>query len=363
MAQLSDDLFPGVPESEIEAEHPSEVGIMNENSDPNARIPISEFVEATESMRGFATCTPVLESVEVNKRLGCRLLLKAENQQRSGSFKVRGAYHCLKQLGPDERRLGVISYSSGNHAIGLALAAQQLGTSALIVAPDDASKLKISRIKALGASVVHYKRDIESAQQVIAQLERHTGRIHTPPSGNWPVTIGAGSVAVELLNEKSLQHAIPDTLLVPCGGGGLAAATALVCQELAPSSRVFSVEPEQFDDTRQSLQQQQIVSNSPGGSTICDSIMTPCPNPFTFAINQKLLCGGFVVADKHVKLAMRVLFEDFKTVAEPGGAIGLAAVLASPETFFGRVVVVFLTGGNISRERFFRLTGEASGGP
>lgn len=318
-----------------------------------ASFPISleDIRRAAPLLQGVVQRTPVLENAEVNAMLGGRLLLKAENFQRSGAFKIRGAYHRMLHLSAAEKARGVVTYSSGNHALGVARAAKLLDTSALIVMPDDVPEAKLQAVRDLGAQITTFERDSEKSGDVVARIQAQTGRVEVPPSAHPQVLAGAGTVALELLDEAGPL----DTVLVPCGGGGLTAATAVVMSEAAPKTQVFAAEPELFDDTRRSLLAGKRLSNPKGLRTICDAIMTPIPNTVTFPINHALLAGGVVTSDAQVRRAMRFAFEHFKIVAEPGAVVGLAAVLAGRVPLAGRRVATVITGGNISISRFMAL--------
>lgn len=298
--------------------------------------------------------TPVLENLEVNAMLGGRLLLKTENFQRTGAFKIRGAYHRMMQMTPAERARGAVTYSSGNHALGVARAAQLLGSSATIVMPDDVPKAKMQAVRALGAEIVTFERDLVDSADVVARIQAETGRIEVPPSAHAQVLAGAGTAALELLQDVGTL----DTVLVPCGGGGLTAATAVVMAEASPHTQVFAAEPDAFDDTRRSLQAGERIANPRGRRTICDAIMTPIPNAVTFPINHALLAGGVVAGDDEVRDAMRFAFEHFKIVTEPGAVVGLAAILNGRVAIADRAVATVITGGNISATRFAALLEE-----
>lgn len=287
--------------------------------------------------------------------LGGRLLIKAECIQRSGAFKFRGAYNCLRQLTKTQRAKGSISYSSGNHALGLALAAKLLESSALIVMPDDAPPSKITATREMGAEIVTFRRDYQNSDDVVSCLAAESGRIVVPPSGDFRVLAGAGSLGIELVQQTQDINDSLDAVLVPCGGGGLSAAIAIVMQELSPVTQVFSVEPELFDDMRRSLESKRRIRNPVGQRTICDAIMTPTPTALTFPINQSLLAGGLVASDGEVCEAMRFAFEHFKIVIEPGAAVGLAAILFGKIDIRGKTIATIATGGNIDAYRFCDL--------
>jgi threonine dehydratase len=329
-------------------------------------ITVDAINQAADALNGVVTRTPLLENLDVNMELGGRLLIKAEHTQRTGAFKIRGAYNRLRHMSVKEKQRGAITYSSGNHAQGLALAARLVGTTAMIVMPSDTPAAKVTSTEALGASVVTFDRDSEDSNQVVARLKQETGRIIVPPSGDVRVLAGAGTAALEMLQQAQEANAKLDAVLVPCGGGGLTAATAFLMHELSTGTQVFAVEPELFDDTRRSLLAGKRVSNPKGRRTICDAIMTPTPNEHTFEINRKLLAGGLVASDHEVRDAMRFAFDRFKIVIEPGAAVGIAAVLNRQVDMQGRTVAVFTTGGNVAPARYCELlnsadrTGEAA---
>ena len=327
------------------------------NDDEVAKPPIGldDIAIAANALRGVIVRTPLLENADVNERLGGRLLIKAECAQRTGAFKFRGAYNCIRQLTTAERERGAITYSSGNHALGVALAARLLGSSALIVMPSDVPKAKMDAVRSLGCEISTFERDRENSDDVVEQLRAETGRIIVPPSADARVLAGAGTAALELYEQALELNAKLDAVLVPCGGGGLTAATAVAMNALSMWTSVYSVEPTLFDDTRRSLEAGQRIANPVGQRTICDAIMTPIPNTVTFPINQKLLAGGLVASDEEVCLAMRFVYEHYSIVVEPGAAVGIAAVLNGAVDIKGKVAAAFVTGGNVDPSRFCEL--------
>ncbi len=322
---------------------------------PEHAVTLDDISESASALRDVAARTPLLENADVNKVLGGRLLIKAECAQRTGAFKIRGAYNCIRHLSEPERMRGVITYSSGNHAQGVALAAQLLGTSALIVMPADVPASKIEATRSLGAEVTTFERDSENSDEVVERIRQQTGRAVVPPSANPHVLAGAGTVAVEILEQARDLGADLDAVLVPCGGGGLTASTAVVMHGSSPGTQVFAVEPELFDDTRRSLIAGERVANPKGQRTICDAIMTPMPNDVTFPINLDLLAGGLVASDDEVRHAMRFAFDHYKIVVEPGAAVGIAAVLSGRIAIRDKVIATIVTGGNIDSVRFCTL--------
>jgi len=249
---------------------------------------LEDICSAASTLANIVIRTPVLENADVNAILGGRLLLKAENFQRTGAFKIRGAYNRILNLTLGEWACGAVSYSSGNHALGLARAAQMLGSSAIIVMPSDASATKTAATRVLGVEIITFDRDTERSADVVAQIQSQTGRIEVPPSAHGQVLSGAEMTALELLEDVGGI----DTILVPCGGGGLAAATAVVMSEAAPQTHIYAAEPGLFDDTRRTLEAHERLANPVGQRTICDAIMAPIPNEVAFPINLALLTGG-----------------------------------------------------------------------
>jgi len=320
-----------------------------------AVVTLADVEDASAALEGIVFRTPLLANADVDAELGGRLLIKAECAQRTGAFKIRGAYNRMRRLSAAERARGAITYSSGNHALGVALAGRLLNVSALIVMPSDVPPAKMAAVRALGAEIATFERDTESSDEVVERLRARSGRIVVPPSADPRVLAGAGTAALELVAQARELGADPDVVLIPCGGGGLTAATAVVMQALSPGTGVYAAEPELFDDTRRSLAAGHPVPNPKGRRTICDSIMTPIPNDVTFPINRALLEGGVVASDDAVRAAMRFAFERYKIVVEPGAAVGLAAVLSGDVDIRGRTVATIVTGGNVDPARFCAL--------
>ena len=318
-------------------------------------ITIDKISETAKVLNGVVTRTPLLENLDINELLGGRLLIKAETAQRTGAFKFRGAYNCVRQLTECEKSKGVITYSSGNHGRGLALAARLLGSSALIVMPDDAPDDKVKAIEALGGEIATFNRDRERSDDLVKNLAKDTQRTIVPPSADWRVLAGSAGVALELAQQAEKAGASLDAVLVPCGGGGLTATTALVMRALSPETAVYSAEPLLFDDMRRSLATGERQMNPDGISTICDAIMTPTPTELCFSINRELLAGGLVASDNEVRSAMRFAYEHFKIIVEPGAAVGLAAILSGGVNIKGKTIATIITGGNIASDRFCEL--------
>src|SRR5579883_1021642 len=322
-------------------------------SDSARAVPGIEDVRAAAGrLAGRAVPTPLLESPMVNARLGGRLLVKAETLQRTGSFKFRGAYNTIVQLDAAARRAGVVAYSSGNHAQGVAAAAQLLGIPATIVMPADAPAIKIANTRGYGAEVVLYDRYREVREEVGGKIARERGATIVAPYDDARVIAGQGTAGLEIAAQAKALGAELDAVIVCCGGGGLTAGCATAIAAESPDTEVFIVEPEGFDDTRRSLIAGERVSNDPGARSICDALLAPTPGVLTFAINRRLVTAGYAVSDVEVRRAMATAFSDLKLVVEPGGAAALTAVLSGKFPIAGKTVAVTASGGNVDRETF-----------
>ncbi len=306
-----------------------------------------DVLSAAEWLAGHARRTPLLESQLLNERLGGRLLVKAECLQRSGAFKFRGAYNRISRLDDKAKKAGVVAFSSGNHAQGVAMVSQMLNVPATIVMPTDAPKIKISNTRAYGAEVVFYDRETESREEIGQKLAAEKNATLVPSYDDPFVIAGQGTVGLELAEQAKEMGVALDAVLIPCGGGGLSSGCALALSELSPSAQLFAVEPQGFDDTARSLAAGKRLNNEPGGKTFCDALTLPTPGEITFSINRKLLTGGLAVSDSDVAGAMAVAFRDFKIVVEPGGAVALAAILSGAYDVRGKIVAVVCSGGNV----------------
>ncbi len=321
----------------------------------------ADVEDAARRIAGVAIETPLLESPALNARVGGRILVKAEPLQRTGSFKFRGAYNRLSRLDEAERGRGVVTFSSGNHAQGVAAAAQLLGLQATIVMPTDAPAIKVRNTRSYGAEVVLYDRYRDNREAIGARIAAERGATMVPPYDDPGIIAGQGTVGLEIAAQARRLGVRLDAVLVCCGGGGLVSGTALALAEAAPGVPVYAVEPEGFDDTRRSLASGRREQNDPAARSICDALLAPIPGELTFALNRRLLAGGLVVNDAEVRHAMAVAFADFKLVVEPGGAVALAAAVAGRIAVAGRVVAVVCSGGNVDPERFCEALSAAPG--
>lgn len=314
---------------------------------------------AARRLDGVVIRTPLLRSAVLSERLGAQIYLKSENLQHTGSFKFRGAYNALSQIPESERQKGVFAISSGNHGQGVAEAARLLGLHATILMPHDAPEIKIARTRASGSDVVFYNRAHDDRESVMEDHLSRTGAVLIHPYNNAHVIAGQGTVGLEIAEQLHAEGLEPDYLLACTGGGGLAAGIALACCERYPALQMFSVEPDGFDDYRQSLATGTIVTNRQTTGSICDSILTPAPGIVGFTINRQRLAGGLSVSDGEALQAIRFLFENHRMLAEPGGAVALAAILCGKLTaqvgsLSGKTIVATVSGGNIGKSVLLR---------
>lgn len=313
-----------------------------------ARLPDFDDVRAAAArLSGHARRTPLLAGTPLDELSGGRILLKLETLQHMGSFKFRGAYNRLAQLDAAQRQAGVVAFSSGNHAQGVAYAARLLGVPATIVMPADAPRVKMQNTLALGAEVITYDRLRESREKIAAQLATERGAVLVPSFDDPDIIAGQGTVGLEIAEQAAELGAELDDVIVCTSGGGLVAGTALAIRALSPSTRVWTAEPEGHDDHRRSLAAGRRESNTPGTRSICDALLAPEPGVLTFEINHRLLAGGFTVSDAEVRDAIAFAARTLKLVVEPGGAVALASVRAGKIESGGRTIAVVLSGGNI----------------
>lgn len=340
------------------------LGHMSTPARPDGSSPSAADVhEAARRIAPYAVVTPLLESWALNERVGGRVLVKAEMLQRTGSFKFRGAVNRLAQLSADERRRGVVAYSSGNHAQAIALAARLLGTTAVIVMPKDAPHVKIEKTLAYGGEVILYDRYTEDRASIGSRLASERGLALVPPFDDRRVIAGQGTLGLEVARQAKAAGLELDAFLVSCSGGGLTAGCALALEAESPQTAIYAVEPEGFDDTARSLAAGQRVANEPGHSSICDALLVDKPGELTFPINQRRLAGGLVVSDAETLDAVAFAYDELKLVVEPGGAVALAAVLAGKLDCRGRTVAVVCSGGNIDAGLFASVLTRADKAP
>jgi threonine dehydratase len=309
-----------------------------------------DVARAAGRLHGIAHRTPAITSATLDARTGARVFAKAENLQRMGAFKFRGAYNRLVQLSAAERVGGAVAFSSGNHAQGVALAAQLLGIPAAIVMPSDAPASKLAATRGYGADVVLYDRFTAHRTEIARALAAERGATLVPPFDDPAIIAGAGTAALELIQDVGPL----DVLVVCTGGGGFLSGSALAATALSPGIAVYGVEPEAGDDWVQSLARNERVT-IPVPETIADGMQTTAPGELTFPIVQALCAGVVTVSDAELCAAMRFAFERLKLVIEPSGAAALAAVLTEKIAVRGKRVGITISGGNVDAATFARL--------
>ncbi|MFI0508875.1 threo-3-hydroxy-L-aspartate ammonia-lyase [Streptomyces sp. WSLK1-5] len=313
-------------------------------------VTLDDVQDAAARLRGVAHRTPVLRSRTLDARVGAEVFLKCENFQRVGAFKFRGAYNAASRLGPEQLARGIAAYSSGNHAQAVALAARELGTTAVIVMPEDAPASKRAATEGYGAEIVTYDRYTGDREAIAKDLAAERGLTLIPPYEHPHVMAGQGTAALELLEETGELGA----LLAPVGGGGLMAGSATAAKGLHRGIRMIGVEPEAGDDTKRSLEAGRRVS-IPVPQTIADGQAVDTPGELTFSVNLRLVDEIALVSDDEIRAAMRFAFERLRIVVEPSGATPLAALLSGRVSGLPGRVGVIVSGGNVDADRFARL--------
>ena len=324
---------------------------MNQHS-PTPAVSLDDIRAAADRIAAHSIRTPLLESPRVNDWLGFRLLVKCENLQHTGSFKLRGATNAVMSL-PDSVT-DVVAYSSGNHAQAVARAASRRGMRAVIVMPEDAPALKIEGTRAYGAEIVTYDRYTESREEIGGNIAAERNAELIRPFEDVRVIAGQGTIGLEIAAQCAELGVAPQHVISCCGGGGLIAGVSLAVTSRMPATKVWAAEPEGFDDTIRSLESGKIVSVDPASRSICDAVVTPSPGETTFAINRTTLAGGFAVSDELVLQVMATAFKHLKLVIEPGGAVALAAALDGRLPSGTDCAVAVASGGNVDPQMFAR---------
>ncbi|MBR9652588.1 threonine ammonia-lyase [Thalassovita aquimarina] len=314
-----------------------------------------EMIEAAAGrLAGKARKTPLLSSPFLDEIAGRRILVKSECLQHTGSFKFRGGWAAVSALDPDTRAKGVIAFSSGNHAQGVAYAAQQHGVPSVIIMPADAPQLKIDNTRALGAEVVLYDRETEDRREIGARMSEERGLTLIKPFDDPVVIAGQGTMGLEIAEQAKEEGVEQAEVLVPCGGGGMTSGIALALEARAPGMTVRPCEPEGFDDAKRSMLSGRIERNAHTTGSICDAILTPTVGDITFPILQRLCGPGIVVSDDDCLHAMAQAFLRLKLVIEPGGAAALAAALKHGDELTSDTVIVVASGGNVDPDMYIR---------
>lgn len=299
--------------------------------------------------------TPLISSPTLDALTGGRVFLKAETLQRTGSFKFRGAYNKLSALPASERAHGVVAFSSGNHAQGVAAAAKLLGMPAVIVMPSDAPRAKRERTAALGADVVLYDRGREDRSAIARGIAAARGAVLVPPYDDLLIIAGQGTTGREIVEDLVALGLTPDVVVVNASGGGLAAGVALAVKARVPSARLLTAEPAGFDDHLRSFKTGRREHNDQISGSICDALMAQTPGELTFEINRRLIGDGVTASDEEAARAVAFAFHELKLVVEPGGAVALAALLAGKIDVRNKIAAVVLSGGNVDADLFARL--------
>lgn len=323
-------------------------------ADAASRVPLptaADVADAARLLDGAAVRTPLVRA-PILERGGGKVFLKIETLQRTGSFKFRGAYNTIARIPGSRRAGGVVAFSSGNHAQGVAAAAKLVGLPAVIVMPRDAPAAKRERTAALGAEVVLYDRERESREEIGARIARERGATLVPPYDHPQVIAGQGTVGLEICEDLAALKATPDLVLAPASGGGLIAGIALAVTEKHPGARIIAVEPAGFDDHARSFRAGKREKNAKLSGSICDALLAPIPGEITFEITRRLVGEAVSVTDDEARAAMAFGFRELKLVLEPGGAVALAALLADKLDAADRNVVLVLSGGNVDAATF-----------
>ena len=324
-----------------------------------ARLPtFGDLLAARQRLGSLACRTPLIEHPALNARVGARVLLKAENLQRVGAFKFRGAYNKVSQVDKAAYPGGVVACSSGNHAQGVAAAATLLGLRSAIVMPADCPRMKIERTRAFGAEVVLFDRVKEDRDAIAQELCRARRAAFVHPFDDVDVIAGQGTAGLEMMEQAEAIGAVPDIVLVGVSGGGLIGGISIAVKEKSPSTVIYSVEPAGFDDLARSLESGVHERNAALSGSICDALLAVTPGEITFELARRNLAGGLTVTDEEAKAAVRYAFAELKLVVEPGGAVSLAAILTGKIPLEGKTVAAVLSGGNIDPSLFAEIIQE-----
>ena len=315
-------------------------------------IGIAAIEAAARRLDGVAVRTPLIRNDELDRVAGGTVLVKAENLQAIGSFKIRGAYNLMSQLSPEEAARGVVAFSSGNHAQGVALAGRLLGIHAAIVMPEDAPRAKVDSTRRLGGEVITYDRYTGDREAIARAIAAERGAALVPSYDHEDIIAGQGTVGLEIAEQALGMQLPPDQVLINCGGGGLSAGSGVALKARLPGVSVRTVEPEDFDDTARSIAAGKRMKVVAGSRSICDALLADSPGELPFEIHRRLFDAGLAVSDGEVREAMRFAFRNLKMVVEPGGAVSLAAVLSGKIDTQGKTTAVVISGGNVDLDQF-----------
>ena len=316
----------------------------------NSNVTFNSILEASKRLEGKIVRTPILQSKYINEKLESNIFLKAENLQTIGAFKFRGAMNSILQLPSDIKK--VVAWSSGNHAQAVAAASKITGRQATIVMPEDSPKAKLNGTAFWGATIIKYDRNKENREEIGKKIAKDINAKIIPPFDDEKVIIGQGTAGIECIEQLNKINVTPDIVLCCCGGGGLIAGISTAIKEKFQNAKIYSVEPENFDDTKKSLKENSIISNSMIHNSICDALLADKPGKITFEINKLNLTSGLSVSDKEALIAMNTAFKYLKIVLEPGGAVALAAAIFRKIDIKDKNVLVIASGGNVDKDIF-----------
>ena len=315
-------------------------------------IDITAIEAAAARLADVAIRTPLIRNDELDRIAGGPVLVKAENLQAIGSFKIRGAYNLMSQLTAEQAARGVVAFSSGNHAQGVAMAGRLLGIHAAIVMPEDAPRAKMDNTRRLGGEVITYDRYTGDREAIARDIAAERGAALVPSYDHEHIIAGQGTVGLEIAEQALEMRLPPDRVLINCGGGGLSAGSAVALKARLPGVSVRTVEPEDFDDTARSIAAGKRMKVAPGSRSICDSLLADSPGVLPFEIHSRLFDAGLTVSDREVREAMRFAFRNLKMVVEPGGAVSLAAVLSGKLDTADKTTAIVISGGNVDLDQF-----------
>ncbi|NIL94388.1 MAG: pyridoxal-phosphate dependent enzyme [Woeseiaceae bacterium] len=321
-------------------------------------ISVADIEAAAGRLDGVVVRTPLLRNAELDRVAGGPVLVKPECFQAIGSFKIRGAYNLMSQLSPEQAEKGVVAWSSGNHAQGVALAGKLLGIHAAIVMPEDAPAAKLENTRRLGGEIITYDRYTEDREAIARAVAAERGAEIVPSYEDERIIAGQGTVGLEIADQSVAMGLPVDQVLICCGGGGLTAGCAIALKARLPGVDIYPVEPEDFDDTTRSLASGERVAVTGNPRSICDALLTDKPGQLTFDIMNELVVKGLTVSDDDVRRAMRFAFRHLKIVVEPGGAAALAAVLEGKLETAGKTTCVVFSGGNVDVELYAAIQAE-----
>lgn len=316
----------------------------------NSNVTFNSILEASKRLEGKIVRTPILQSKYINEKLESNIFLKAENLQTIGAFKFRGAMNSILQLPSDIKK--VVAWSSGNHAQAVAAASKITGRQATIVMPEDSPKAKLNGTAFWGATIIKYDRNKENREEIGKKIAKDINAKIIPPFDDEKVIIGQGTAGIECIEQLNKINVTPDIVLCCCGGGGLIAGISTAIKEKFHNAKIYSVEPENFDDTKKSLEENSIIPNSMKHTSICDALLADKPGKITFEINKLNLTSGLSVSDKEALIAMNTAFKYLKIVLEPGGAVALAAAIFKKIDIRDKNVLVIASGGNVDKDIF-----------